>query len=96
MALRTHSTVSRERETKKWTWSTMDPILGPWTSTSWSTMSHAHAHSLEPSSYGAQMSHVDGLPARHVSRSAWPKSSPVQAHQSPVETQPGLPLTGQR
>ena len=66
MALRTHSTMSQERETKKWTWSTMDPALGPWTSASWSTVSHAHAHSLEPSPYGAQMSHVDGLLARHV------------------------------
>ena len=89
MALRTHSTMSREREMKKWTWTTMDPALGPWTSTSWSIVSHARAHSLEPSPYGAQMSHVDGLPARHVSGPARPKSSPIQARQGPVGTQTG-------
>ena len=79
MALRTHSTMSRERETKKWTWFTMDPALGPWTSASWSTVSHTHAHSRETKPSKSPTTSRGSAIASHVSGQAWPRSSPVQA-----------------
>ena len=67
----------------------MDPVCGPWTHTTQTTVSRSHVHSPDPSLVGAQRHHVDGLPMQHVSGLGQPKPSPYPALIRPIQTHSG-------
>lgn len=86
----TWCTINRRRKEEEWMRTTVDPLSGPWTRATWTTMNHARGH--EPNS---NLLAPRG-PPRRVTRvlAGLTQLGPLPSLPSPVRAQ--STLTGQR